>query len=111
MAQLTAFLAIGTCTLALVMVQDFPNPASLPGGSKTGPPTDHSTYFTLLKVAQNVVQQCVQRRSEMGWQQAGMKITFPSSLSVTRALGTSLLRDPRASCELFPGVVMVRVFC
>lgn len=66
-------LDVGTCTLAIVMVRDFPNPASLPGGLKTGPPSDFSTWIALWKVADNLVKQCVQRQGEMGWQQAGME--------------------------------------
>ena len=62
----------GTCTLAIVMVQDFPNPASLPGGSKTGPSSDSTTYYNLWKVAGNLIEQCVMRRGEMGWQSTGM---------------------------------------
>ena len=62
----------GTCTLAMVMVRDFPNPASLPGGYKTGPDSDFSTYYTVWTIADALVHQCVLRNGEMGWQTAGM---------------------------------------
>lgn len=53
------------------MLQDFPNAVSLPGGRKTGPPSDSSTYYNLWKVARNVVERCV-RNGQVGWQQTGM---------------------------------------
>ena len=54
------------------MIGDFPDPDSLPGGRRTGPLSDISTYRMLLVVATNIVQHCVQLRGEMGWQSAGM---------------------------------------
>lgn len=69
--KLTLSLEIGTCTLAIVMIQDFSNPASLPGGYKSGPPSDLSTYHNLWEVAESLVAQCGKRRGELGWQPTG----------------------------------------
>ena len=71
------------------MIQDFPNPALLPGGYRSGPPSDLSTYRNLWKVAENLVEQCVKRRGQMGWQPTGTDQN-PSPLLVT--LRTSLLQ-------------------
>ena len=73
----------GTCTLAIVMVQDFPDPASLPGGYKTGPPTDSSTYYNLWKVAGNLVERCV-KGGQVGWQPTGMYEAESSRHSLSR---------------------------
>lgn len=62
---------LGTCTLAIVMVEDFPNRASLPGGPKSGPLSDFSTYANIFEIAENLVHGCVQRRGEVGWQPTG----------------------------------------
>lgn len=64
-------LTLGTCTLAILMVQDFPMPVKLPGGYKTGPPTDSTTYLNLNRVAANLVEKCVVDIGEAGWQVAG----------------------------------------
>lgn len=53
------------------MVEDFPNQASLPGGPKTGPLSDFSTYANILKIAESIVHECVKRRGEVGWQPTG----------------------------------------
>ncbi len=55
------------------MVADFPDPASLPGGAKRGQASDMSTYYNLWRVAENVIERCVQGRGEMGWQATGME--------------------------------------
>lgn len=53
------------------MVEDFPHQASLPGGPKTGPLSDFSTYSDILKIAKDLVRECVERRGEVGWQPTG----------------------------------------
>ena len=62
----------GTCTLAIVMVADVPNPEMLPGGAKKGPLADTSTYRDIWKTADNVITQCLIRRGALGWQATGM---------------------------------------
>lgn len=62
------------------MVSDFPNRTDLPGGYKTGPPSDTSTYYNLWKVATNLVERCVDR-GELGWQATGMNQTLTSLVS------------------------------
>ena len=101
MANLVIGRDAGTCTLAIVMVQDFPSPALLPGGPKTGPKSDFSSWVALWKIADNLVRQCVVRRGEMGWQQAGMFLLFSFCYFV------SLLRY---SATLFLYSFAVRVF-
>ena len=59
------------------MVSDFPNRPDLPGGYKTGPPSDTSTYYNIWKVAMNLVERCVDR-GELGWQATGMNQTLTS---------------------------------
>ncbi|KAF6224634.1 hypothetical protein HO173_012977 [Letharia columbiana] len=61
----------GTCTLALIIVRDFPIPDMLPGGYKTGPPTEATTYLNLNRVAASLVESCVIRKGEAGWQPTG----------------------------------------
>lgn len=63
---------LGTCTLAIVMIGDVPNPDLLPGGKKKGPPSDTSSYRDLWKIADNLIEQCVMRRGQMGWEVTGM---------------------------------------
>lgn len=70
-SQLTRLTPPGTCTLAIIIVGDFPIPDMLPGGYRTGPPTDLTTYLNLNRVAANLVEQCVFGRSEAGWQPTG----------------------------------------
>ena len=69
--------------MAIVMVADFPNASSLPGGYKTGPPSDTSSYFSLWKVAKNVVERCVIGQGVVGWQPTGIdpNLPFRNSLS------------------------------
>ena len=69
----------GTCTLAIVMIRDVPNPEVLPGGAKKGPPSDTSSYRDLWKIAENVVTQCLTRRGQMGWQVTGMSSIIKTS--------------------------------
>ena len=63
---------LGTCTIAIVMIVDFPHPSQLPGGKKKGPLSDTSTYHDIWEIAKNVVEQCVLRSGQVGWQPAGM---------------------------------------
>lgn len=63
----------GTCTLAIVMVSDFPNPDSLPGGLKKGPPADTGTYYNIWALAEDLVDQCVKNEGEVGWQATGAR--------------------------------------
>ena len=71
------------------MISDFPDPSSLPGGTKTGLPSDSTSYFNLWKVAENVYRQCVKGQGKTGWQPTGMKQIL-SLLSIT--VMTSLLQ-------------------
>ena len=61
----------GTCTLAIVMIADYPDPNSLPGGRKTGPVSDTTTYYGIWRVAKNLVDTCV-TWGKVGWQPTGM---------------------------------------
>ena len=82
-SQLTCiilFLHPGTCTLAIVMLSDFPNPAFLPGGYKTGQTADTSTYYNIWKAAGNVIETCFQDRRAVGWQATGKYPKFHSLL-------------------------------
>ena len=74
------------------MIEDLPDPASLPGGSKTGPTSDVSTYYTLGGIARNLVQQCVDSRGETGWQPAGMSQITSSLIPWSRDLSHSCTR-------------------
>ena len=63
------------------MLQDFPQPATLPGGRKTGPLTDYSTYHALWEIAENLIQNCMIRYGQEGWQPAGMnQASLPDQL-------------------------------
>lgn len=53
------------------MVSDFPNPDSLPGGLKKGPPADTGTYYNIWALAEDLVDQCVKNEGEVGWQATG----------------------------------------
>lgn len=53
------------------MVDDFPRPATLPGGYRTGPPTDTTTYNNLNRVAAKLVERCVFEERKAGWQPTG----------------------------------------
>ena len=66
----------GTCTLAIVMVADYPDPTSLPGGRRTGPVSDTTTYYGIWRVAKNVVDMCV-TLGKVGWQPTGMDKYLP----------------------------------
>lgn len=55
------------------MIHDFPEPALLPGGHRTGPPTDATNYFNLNRVAADLVNSCVLEDGEAGWQLTGQK--------------------------------------
>ena len=61
----------GTCTIAIVIVSDFPDPSALPGGFRTGPPTDTATYLGVNKIVENVVDRCVVSKGQAGWQPTG----------------------------------------
>lgn len=65
------------------MVADFPNATSLPGGYRTGPLYDTSTYYNLWKIATNVVDRCVIDRGEVGWQPTGMNRNLPARNSLS----------------------------
>ena len=53
------------------MIDDFPIPSALPGGFKTGPPTDSSTYANLNRLAGSLVKACVIDDGEAGWMVTG----------------------------------------
>lgn len=57
--------------LSEAMIQDFPMPAMLPGGYKTGPPTDSTTYLNLNRVAASLVERCMVGFEEAWWQLTG----------------------------------------
>lgn len=61
------------------MVVDFPDPNSLPGGLKTGPLSDTTTYLNIWRIAKNLVDSCV-TKGEMGWQPTGMDKSSPPHL-------------------------------
>lgn len=53
------------------MIEDFPRPHTLPGGYKSGPPTDSTTYQNLNRIAANLVDRCVFDDERGGWQPTG----------------------------------------
>lgn len=79
------------------MVADFPNATSLPGGYKTGPPCETSTYYNLWKVAGNVVQRCVIDRGAVGWQPTGFHYGIGVFIWATGSLEDELIEadEPR----------------
>ena len=52
------------------MLHDF-QPATLPGGFATGPPTDITTYHILNKIAASLVDECVVAKGQAGWRPTG----------------------------------------
>ena len=52
------------------MLHDF-QPATLPGGFATGPPTDITTYHNLNKIAASLVDGCVVAKGQAGWRRTG----------------------------------------
>ena len=59
------------CTLAIIIMREFPVPAMLLGGYRTGLPMDATTYLNLNRVAANLIQRCVLGNGEAGWQPTG----------------------------------------
>ena len=57
--------------MAIIIIQDFPLPYALPGGFKTGPATDSTTYMNLNRVAVHLVERCIFGNGEAGWQPTG----------------------------------------
>lgn len=64
------------------MLSDFPKPDSLPGGLKTGPPSDTTTYYNIWKVGEDLVERCVKARGEVGWQATGEILRYTLSLEI-----------------------------
>lgn len=64
------------------MLSDFPNPDSLPGGLKTGPPSDTTTYYNIWRVGEDLVERCVKARGEVGWQATGEILRYTLSLEI-----------------------------
>ena len=74
------------------MIEDFPEPASLPGGPMKGPPSDFSTFHNIWKVAENLVGNCVMKIGQVGWQPTGKKESkknFPHPPSPSLPQGTA----------------------
>ena len=46
-------------------------PGELPGGDRTGPPTDVSTWRNIYSVAQGLVENCVLDERKLGWSFTG----------------------------------------
>ncbi len=93
------------------MVSDFPNPASLPGGAKRGQQSDMSTYYNLWKVAENVIERCVQGRGEMGWQATGMEQSLLPSVDHSHDLLSSMYSHcSRSACCVKTWEVMADTF-
>ena len=53
------------------MIREFPVPAMLLGGDRTGLPMDATTYLNLNSIAANLIQRYVFGNGEAGWQPTG----------------------------------------
>ena len=63
--------ALGTCTLAIVMLSGFPTPELLPEDYRYGQSHDSTNYLNLNLVAAKLIQNCVVQKGEAGWQPTG----------------------------------------
>lgn len=93
------------------MLSDFPDPAQLPGGWKTGLTSDTTTYYNIWKVAEGLNQNCIESQGKVGWQLTGEISVIHSPEFLASILSRSLsYMCCYASVPEFTADILILVF-